>query len=144
MVNKCARKPRPAADPRRDQRQVCQTGALAIEAKRRYSPAQVVSVSTAKVIGNPRHISTSYVERQNLTLRMTQRRFTRLTSGFSKKLENHCAAASLYVAHYNVCRVHRALRVTPAMQVGVTSHIWTIRELVEASLDVVLAPKPQG
>jgi hypothetical protein len=71
---------------------------------------------------------------QNLTLRMQQRRFTRLTNGFSKKLENHCAAVALYVAHYNLCRVHETLRVTPAMQLGVTDHIWTIGELVDAAL----------
>ena len=85
------------------------------------------------MIGNPdrRRISTSYVERQNLTLRTQQRRFVRLTNGFSKKLENHCAAVSLYVAHYNLCRVHETIRMTPAMALGVTDHIWTIGELVK-------------
>jgi IS1 family transposase len=106
----------------------------AVEAARRYSPAQVVSITRHQVVGNPRHISTSYVERQNLTLRMQQRRFTRLTNAFSKKLENHCAAVALYVAHYNLCRVHEALRITPAMQLGVTDHIWTVGELVHAAL----------
>lgn len=80
------------------------------------------------------NISTSYVERQNLTLRMSQRRFTRLTNAFSKKLENHCAAVALYAAHYNFCGVHEALRITPAMQLGVTDHIWSIAELVNAAL----------
>jgi IS1 family transposase len=103
-------------------------------AARRYSPGKVVGVKRAPVIGVPKHISTSYVERQNLTLRMQQRRFSRLTNAFSKKLENHCAAVSLYVAHYNLCRVHEALRLTPAMHVGVADHIWTIAELVEAAL----------
>jgi hypothetical protein len=65
---------------------------------------------------------------------MAQRRFTRLTNAFSKKLENHCAAVALYAAHYNFCRVHEALRVTPAMQLGVTDHIWSVRELVHAAL----------
>jgi IS1 family transposase len=106
-----------------------------VEAARRYSPAQVVAVSKRRVVGRPRHISTSYVERQNLTLRMQQRRFTRLTNAFSKKLENHEAAAALYVAHYNLCRVHETLRVTPAMQLGVTDHIWSIGELVDAALN---------
>ena len=106
----------------------------AVEAARRYSPAQVVSITTRAVVGRPSHISTSYVERQNLSLRMAQRRFTRLTNAFSKKLENHCAAVALYAAHYNFCRVHEALRVTPAMQLGVTDHIWTIGELVHAAL----------
>ncbi|MFI4976104.1 MAG: IS1 family transposase [Caulobacterales bacterium] len=105
----------------------------AVEAARRYSPAEVISITTRAVVGRPRQISTSYIERQNLTLRMQQRRFTRLTNAFSKKLENHCAAVALYAAHYNFCRVHEALRVTPAMQLGVTDHIWTIGELVDAA-----------
>jgi hypothetical protein len=105
-----------------------------VEAARRYSPAQVIAVSKRRVIGRPRHISTSYVERQNLTLRMQQRRFTRLTNAFSKKLENHEAAVALYVAHYNLCRVQETLRITPAMQLGVTDHIWSIGELVDAAL----------
>ena len=104
------------------------------EAARRYSPGQVVGVSKNAVMGTPTHISTSYVERQNLTLRMSQRRFTRLTNGFSKTYLNHCAAVALYVCHYNLCRVHEALRITPAMQLGVTDHIWTIGELVEKAL----------
>jgi IS1 family transposase len=108
-----------------------------VEAARRYSPAQVVAVSKVRVVGHPRHISTSYVERQNLTLRMQQRRFTRLTNAFSKKLENHEAAVALYVAHYNLCRVHETLRVTPAMQLGFTDHIWSIGELVDAAISVV-------
>lgn len=114
----------------------------AVEAARRYSPASVVGVSRSRVIGNPRRISTSYIERQNLTLRMQQRRFTRLTNGFSKKLENHVAAVSLYVAHYNLCRVHEALRITPAMQLGVTDHIWRIGELVDAALTGALPEMP--
>jgi IS1 family transposase len=113
----------------------------AVEAARRYSPAHVVSVSKHRVVGLPSHISTSYVERQNLTLRMQQRRFTRLTNAFSKKMENHAAAVSLYVSHYNFCRVHEALRVTPAMQLGVADHIWTIGELVDAALDGTIAPE---
>jgi IS1 family transposase len=103
---------------------------VAVEAARRYSPAAVVAVSRHEWVGHPDQISTSYIERQNLTLRMQQRRFTRLTNAFSKKLENHCAAVALYVAHYNFCRVHEALRITPAMALGVTDHIWTIGELV--------------
>jgi len=110
----------------------------AVEAARRYSPAEVVSITTRAVVGRPRQISTSYVERQNLSLRMAQRRFTRLTNAFSKKLENHCAAVALYAAHYNFCRVHEALRITPAMQLGVTDHIWTVSELVNAALNGVI------
>ena len=79
-------------------------------------------------------ISTSYVERQNLTLRMQMRRFTRLTNGFSKKIENHRAAVALHVAWYNFCRVHETLRCTPAMALGVTDHIWSVSELVDAAL----------
>lgn len=104
------------------------------EAARRYSPAQVIAVARDVVSGVPAEISTSYVERGNLTLRMGCRRFTRLTNGFSKKLENHCAAVSLYVAHYNLCRKHESLLTTPAQSLGVTDHIWTIAELIEAAL----------
>lgn len=105
------------------------------DAARRYSPGWVVGVRKAKVAGRPKRslISTSYIERSNLTVRMQSRRFTRLTNAFSKKLENHKAAVALYVAHYNLCRVHETLRVTPAMALGVTDHIWTIEELVEAA-----------
>ena len=85
---------------------------------------------------DPKHVSTSFVERQNLTMRMGMRRFTRLTNGFSKKLENHAAAVSLFVAHYNFCRVHEALtpdmrhQTTPAMALGITGHVWSIGELL--------------
>jgi hypothetical protein len=84
------------------------------------------------VSGNPdpKHVSTSYVERQNLTMRMSMRRFTRLTNGFSKKLENHGHAVALYFLHYNFCRVHTTLRVTPAMEAGIADHVWSIEELV--------------
>jgi IS1 family transposase len=115
----------------------------AVEAARRYSPTAVVAVKRRAIRGRPEHISTSYVERQNLTLRMQQRRFTRLTNAFSKKLENHVAAVALYVAHYNFCRVHETLRPTPAMQLGVTNHIWPIGELVDAALEGVV-PAPSG
>lgn len=113
------------------------------EAARRYSPGHVVSVSRKAILGDPQFISTSYIERQNLTLRMQQRRFTRLTNAFSKKLENHIAATALYAAWYNLCRVHEAHRVTPAMQLGVADHVWTIRELVAAALDGTIE-QPQG
>jgi IS1 family transposase len=111
--------------------------AAGMEAARRYSPGDVVAVERYDVIGEPMFISTSYVERQNLTLRMQQRRLTRLTNGFSKKLENHVAAIGLYVAHYNFCRVHESLgrRETPAMALGLTDHVWTIGELVTGCLD---------
>ena len=82
----------------------------------------------------PSHISTSYVERSNLTLRMSSKRFARLSNGFSKKLEPHCAAVSLYVAHYNLCRIHESLRATPAMALGIAERVWTVGDLLDAAL----------
>lgn len=84
------------------------------------------------MIGNPKRedISTTYVERSNLTMRMSMRRFARLTNAFSKKIENHIAALSLYFMFYNFCRVHQTLRVTPAMAAGVADHVWEIEEIV--------------
>jgi len=79
---------------------------------------------------DPQHISTSYVERQNLNLRMGVRRFTRLTNAFSKKFENHCHMVAIYHAYYNFCRVHQTLRVTPAMEAELTNHLWSVEELV--------------
>jgi hypothetical protein len=98
----------------------------------RYSPAKITGVVKEAIRGNPdeRHISTSYVERQNLTMRMSMRRFTRLTNGFSKKVENHMAATALHFAHYNFCRVHQTLLVTPAMEARLTDHVWSLEELV--------------
>jgi hypothetical protein len=86
------------------------------------------------VSGVPAQISTSYVERSNLTLRQSCKRFARLGLGFSKRLENHCVAVSLYVAHYNLCRVHESLRSTPAMALGVADRVWTIADLLDAAL----------
>jgi IS1 family transposase len=119
------------------------------EAARRYSPAQVVAVSREPVTGMPTEISTSYVERSNLSIRMASRRFTRLTNGFSKKLENHLAAVALYVAHYNLCRPHETLstsaarQITPAMAAGLSDHVWSIGELLDAAL-AVTPPRPVG
>lgn len=104
------------------------------EASRRYSPAQVVAVARDVISGIPAEISTSYVERSNLTLRMSSKRFARLSNGFSKRLENHCAAVSLYVAHYNLCRVHESLRSTPAMVLGIAERVWTIGDLLDAAI----------
>lgn len=104
------------------------------EAARRYSPAQVVAVEYDVVSGVPAQISTSYVERSNLSIRMGSKRFARLSNGFSKRLENHCAAVSLYVAHYNLCRVHESLRSTPAMALGIADRVWTIADLLDAAL----------
>jgi IS1 family transposase len=108
---------------------------LVKEAQGRYSPAAVVAVAREVVSGDPdQYVSTSYVERHNLSLRMGQRRFTRLTNGFSKKLDNHVAAVALYVAHYNLCRVHEALKTTPAKTLGVVGRTWAIGELIDAAL----------
>lgn len=98
----------------------------------RYSPSGLIGTRTATISGNPdpRHISTSFVERQNLTMRMSMRRFTRLTNGFSKKFENHCHSVALHYAYYNFCRVHQSLRVTPAMEAKLTDHVWSIEELL--------------
>ncbi len=98
----------------------------------RYSPAQCMGARKAKVIGTPEygHISTSYIERANLTLRMANRRFTRLTNAFSKKVENHEHSVALHFMHYNFCRVHQTLRCTPAMEAKLTDHVWELSELV--------------
>ena len=111
------------------------------EASRRYSPAAVVAVSREVVSGFPVAISTSHIERQNLSVRMASRRFTRLTNGFSKKAENHAAAVSLYVAHYNFCRYHETIRSTPAEALRLTDHAWSIGELLEAALSLA-TPDP--
>jgi transposase-like protein/IS1 family transposase len=102
------------------------------EGERKYSPAEVVSTEVVPVLGDPdpRRVCTSIVERQNLTMRMQMRRLTRLTNGFSKKWENHWAALCLHFAHYNFCRIHRTIRVTPAMQAGITDRVWDIAELL--------------
>ena len=113
------------------------------DAARRYSPGHVVGVNRARIAGHPKRICTSHVERSNLTVRMQSRRFTRLTNGFSKKLRNHEAAISLFIAHYNLCRVHETIRMIPAMALGVTDHIWTIGELIEAATTDE-APEPEG
>ncbi|HYH00449.1 MAG TPA: IS1 family transposase [Terriglobales bacterium] len=101
------------------------------EPETRYSPATCIGADMKVISGNPdpKHVNTSYVERQNLTMRMSMRRFTRLTNGFSKKLENHSHAISLHFMHYNFCRIHKTLKVTPAMEAGLTDHVWTIEEL---------------
>ena len=98
----------------------------------RYSPPHVVAADRMVISGKPKikNISTSYVERQNLTIRMQIRRFTRLTNAFSKKVDNLKAAVALHFAHYNFVRIHKSLRVTPAMAAGLTDHLWTIEELI--------------
>jgi IS1 family transposase len=103
----------------------------------RYSPAQIQGTKTFCCTGNPepRHISTSYVERQNLTIRMSMRRFTRLSNGFSKKAENHAHSVAIHFTHYNFVRIHQSLRVTPAMAAGVTSKLWSLTDMTRITED---------
>src|SRR4051812_26887445 len=98
----------------------------------RYSPAECIGCDKIRKVGNPdpNEISTSYVERQNLSMRMGMRRFTRLTNGFSKKIENHAAAVSLYFMWYNFGRKHQTLKTTPAIAAGIADHIWNVEEIV--------------
>ena len=100
-------------------------------AERRYSPAVCTGAREQRIAGNPdpAHVSTRYVERQNLTMRMRMRRFTRLTNAFSKKVDNHKAMIALHYMHYNFARIHKTLRVTPAMEAGVTDHVWSLEEI---------------
>lgn len=111
-------------------------GRDAADDDKRYSPAQCIGAEKRKVQGepDPKHVSTSYVERQNLTMRMSMRRFTRLTNAFSKKLENHMYAIALHFLHYNFARLHKSLSKpyprTPAMAAGLTDHVWPIEEML--------------
>ncbi|CAN5337372.1 IS1 family transposase [soil metagenome] len=112
----------------------------------RYNPAECTGIKKTRVTGSPdeKHVSTSYVERQNLTMRMSMRRFTRLTNGFSKKLDNHIHALALYFVFYNFCRIHKTLRVSPAMAAGVTDRLWSLEDVI-ARIDAdAPAPQPRG
>lgn len=101
------------------------------EGQRRYSPPVCNGAHKHRIEGNPdpRHVSTSYVEPQNLTIRMSMRRFTRLTNAFSKKVESHALSVALHYMHYNFCRIHKTLPVTPAMAAGVTDRIWDMTDI---------------
>jgi IS1 family transposase len=103
--------------------------------QRRYSPAQCIGSDMKVVSGNPdpKHVSTSYVERQNLTMRMGMRRFTRLTNGFSKKIDNHRHMVALHFLYYNFGRIHKTLRITPAMAAGISDHVWSLEEIAQLS-----------
>ena len=127
------------------------------EASRRYSPTECIGTMRHKVSGNPDpdHISTSYVERSNLTLRMELRRFTRLTNAFSKKVENHVHSIAIHTMYYNYVRIHQTLRCTPAMAAGVTNRLWELDDMVrvleaweaeqeKAAIRATVAPKPQN
>lgn len=117
-----------------------------IEGEKRYSPAECIGAVKQRVEGNPdpKHISTSFSERQNLTLRMQQRRFTRLTNAFSKKLENHALSVALHYMHYNFCRIHKTLRITPAMAAGVTDRVWDVKDIVAIIEAAEPAPAKRG
>ena len=111
--------------------------------ERKYSPAECTGTRKLKIEGSPdrKHVSTSYVERQNLTMRMHMRRFTRLTNGFSKKVENHAYAVALHFMNYNFIRQHKSLnKLTPAMAAGITDHLWEVEDIVK--LIDTRAPKP--
>lgn len=101
--------------------------------ERRYSPGHCAGTITGTVTGDPdpAHVSTSYVERQNLTMRMSMKRFARLSNGFSKKIENHEHAIAIHYMHYNFGRIHKSLRVTPAMEAGVSDHVWSLEEIAK-------------
>jgi IS1 family transposase len=103
-----------------------------VENETRYSPAVCIGCDMKVASGDPdpKHVSTSYVERQNLTMRMGMRRFTRLTNGFSKKAENHAAMVAIHFMYYNFARIHKTLRVTPAMAAGLADHVWSLEEIV--------------
>jgi IS1 family transposase len=112
----------------------------------RYSPATCIGCEMKTVSGNPdpNHVSTSYVERHNLTMRMGMRRFTRLTNGFSKKIDNHIAMVAIHAVYYNFARIHKTLRITPSMAAGLSDHVWTLEEIVMMADRYALAAKPRG
>ena len=117
-----------------------------ITAPGRYSPAECTGIKKIRREGNPdiAHVSTSFVERQNLTMRMSMRRFTRLTNGFSKKLKNHVHALALYFAFYNFVRIHKTLRMSPAMAAGITDRLWSLDDIVAKVDAMAPAPKVRG
>jgi IS1 family transposase len=121
-------------------------GATSESAKGRYSPAECTGIKKTIVEGkpDPKHISTSYVERSNLTVRMHNWRFTHLTNGFSKKLENHAYSVALFVMYYNFSKIHKTLRVTPAMEAGVSDRVWDVVDIVKLVEDAEPKPSKRG
>lgn len=103
------------------------------EGQKRYSPAECIGCESKAIVGypDPAHVSTSYIERANLTMRMGMRRFTRLTNGFSKKIENHSASVAIHMMHYNFARIHKTLRITPAMAAGVADRVWDLEDIAK-------------
>ena len=108
----------------------------------RYSPAECTGIK--KVRADIKHVSTSYVERQNLTMRMSMRRFTRLTNAFSKKLDNHIHALALYFVFYNFTLIHKTLRVSPAMAAGITDRLWSLDDVIAKVDELAPVPKQRG
>jgi len=102
------------------------------ETEKRYSPADILETKKRRIMGypDPDHVSTSFAERQNLTMRMSMKRFTRLTNAFSKNVENLAYAVALHFMYYNFARIHQTLRVSPAMEIGVADHLWLLEEIV--------------
>ena len=117
-----------------------------ITAPGRYSPAECTGIKKIRREGNPdiAHVSTSYVERQNLTMRMSMRRFTRLTNAFSKKLDNHIHALALYFVFYNFTRIHKTLRMSPAMAAGITDRLWSLEDVIAKIDEMAPEPKARG
>ncbi len=117
-----------------------------ITAPGRYSPAECTGIKKIRREGNPdiAHVSTSYVERQNLTMRMSMRRFTRLTNAFSKKLDNHIHALALYFVFYNFTRIHKTLRMSPAMAAGIADRLWSLEDVIAKIDELAPEPKPRG
>jgi hypothetical protein len=116
------------------------------ESDTRYSPACCIGCDMKTVSGNPdpKHARTRFFERQNLSMRMSIRRFTRLTNAFSKKVENHAVSVALWFMYYNFCRVHQTLRVTPAMEAGISDHVWSIDEVLQMAEPYMPKPEPRG
>ena len=122
------------------------TGRPRASPERKYSPPGLSGYMKSRITGrpDPAHISTSYVERSNLTIRMSMRRYTRLTNAFSRRLENHAAAVALNFMVYNFCRIHASLGVTPAMEAGVTDRLWDMEDVVELIEEATPPPGPRG
>lgn len=114
--------------------------------RRRYSPAKCIGSDMKVASGDPdpKHVSTSCVERHNLTMRMGMRRFTRLTNGFSKKFENHAAMVAIHAVYYNFGRIHKTLRITPAMAAGLSDHVWSLEEIVMMADGYMPKPSKRG
>jgi IS1 family transposase len=121
-------------------------GAPSQDEARRYSPARCIGCDLKVVSGDPdpKHVSTSYVERHNLSMRMGMRRFTRLTNGFSKKIQNHAAMVAIYAVHYNFARIHKTLRITPSMAAGLSDHVWSLEEIVLMADSYMPKPGKRG